>query len=453
MPSNILNTKFEGMTMKKTIAFLSCALITTSLFAKVNERKLYVGANSTEAIVEFNGVVEYNTTSTNPSMRAVKSHIEAQLEHIVGPMSESEITAVPKGNHTVTNVKVLKKTGNTYQIGYTYKGTMVVENGPTNSYPITLPVNPKTIYQRAMVGENNPCTDHHYQSEGDFWYFWSPDRYGCKLVQGKDYIIVNAKMTRIANTQLTYPEYQNLPDKNGDINIHVLFGMDDPSKGRNPLKSADINADNYRIIRDQFIKKGYTSKVWTKAEVSKIAKTLDGEAPFIETLTKGKIKIRFFFGPSGIDEDALGFHWFYKDAIENSSVMIYSGHSGLGGHLDLASIEANLGEEIKFNTEKYQIFFFDSCTSYRYYNTQYLDRKITDLDPNGTKKLDLFVNGLSTLFSAMPDSVSGLVTSVEKAVGLAAEKKTYVSYQSIAKQIDSDNLFGIVGDEDNISPK
>ena len=133
--------------------------------------------------------------------------------------------------------------------------------------------------------------------------------------------------------------------------------------------------------------------------------------------------------------------------------MIYSGHSGLGGHLDLASIEANLGEEIKFNTEKYQIFFFDSCTSYRYYNTQYLDRKITDLDPNGTKKLDLFVNGLSTLFSAMPDSVSGLVTSVEKAVGLAAEKKTYVSYQSIAKQIDSDNLFGIVGDEDNISPK
>lgn len=439
--------------MKKTIAFLSCALITTSLFAKVTERKLYVGANSTEAIVEFNGVVEYNTTSANPAPKTLKNHIETQLEHIVGPMSESEITAVPKGNHTVTNVKILKRNGNTLQVGYTYKGTMVVENGPTNSYPITLPVNPKTIYQRAMVGENNPCTDHHYQSEGDFWYFWSPNRYGCKLVQGKDYIIVNAKMTRIANTQLTYPEYQNLPDKNGDINIHVLFGMDDPSKGRNPLKSADINADNYRIIRDQFIKKGYTSKVWTKAEVSKIAKTLDGEAPFIETLTKGKIKMRFFFGPSGIDEDALGFHWFYKDAIENSSVMIYSGHSGLGGHLDLASIEANLGEEIKFNTNKYQIFFFDSCTSYRYYNTQYLDRKITDKDPTGTKKLDLFVNGLSTLFSAMPDSVSGLVTSVEKAVGLATEKKTYVSYQAIAKQIDSDNLFGIVGDEDNISPK
>jgi hypothetical protein len=452
MPDVLIKPNEGIYMMKKSVCLVTCALLASSAFAKVSERKLYVGSNSTEATLEFNGVVEYNTTSANPQERTLRNHIEAQLEHIVGPMSEAEYTAVPKGNHTVSNIKILKKVGNSLQVSYKYKGTAVVENGPTGTYPITMPVNPKTIYQKAMVGEENPCTDHHYQSEGDFWYFWSPDRAGCKLVKGKDYVIVDAKLTRVANTKLTYPEYQNLPDSKGIINIHVLFGMDEPEKDRNPLKSADTNAYNYRQIRTDFIKKGYVAKKWTDAEVAKVAKTLDGKAPYVETLTKGKIAIRFMFAPTGINEESLGFHWFYKDAIENSSIMIYSGHSGLGGHLDLESIEANLGEQIKFNTKKYQIFFFDSCTSYRYYNTQYLDRKITESDPNGTKKLDLFVNGLSTLFSAMPQSIDGLVGSVEKAVGMAAEGKAYVSYQSIAKQIDTENLFGIVGDEDNVSP-
>ena len=438
--------------MKKSIFLVSCALITSSLMAKVNERKLYVGSNSTEAVLEFNGVVEYISSSANPQVQTLKNHIEAQLEHIVGPMSEAEYTAVPKGDHAVTNVKIIKRVGNKMQVSYTYKGTVVVENGPQGTYPVTLPVNPKTIYNAGMVGDHNPCTDHHYQSEGDFWYFWSPDRSGCKLVKGKDYVIVDAKLTRMNNTKQTYPEYQNLPNEKGIIDIHVLFGMDEPDKERNPMKSDDINAFNYRQIRSDLIKKGYTSKVWTDAEVKKVAKTLDGKAPYIETLSKGKINVRFFFAPTGIDEESLGFHWFYKDAIENSSIMIYSGHSGLGGHLDLESIESNLGTPIKFNTKRYQIFFFDSCTSYRYYNTQYLDRKITAADPKGTKKLDLFVNGLSTLFSTMPDSTDALISSVEKAVGLAADGKAFVSYQTIAKQIDSNNLFGIVGDEDNVAP-
>lgn len=439
--------------MKKCFVLaLGLVLINSNAEAKVKERKLYVGSNSTEAILEFQGLIEYNSKAVNPNLSTIKNHIEAQLEHIVGPMSEAEYTSVPKGNHSVTNIKEVSRTTTTIKYSYLYKGTAVVENGPMKTYPITIPVNPKTIYKKAMVGNYNPCTDDHYQSEGDFWYFWSPERSGCKLIKGKDYLIINSKMTRIANSKLSYPEYQNLKDKNGKVSIHILFGMDDPTTGRNPLKSKDINAYNYREIRNSFIKKGYTSKVWTNTDISKVVKSLDGEAPYVETLTKGIFEVRFFFGPSGIDEDALGFHWFYKNAIETASIMIYSGHSGLGGHLDLESIEANLREEIKFNTKKYQIFFFDSCTSYRYYNTQYLDRKITNNDPLGTKKLDIFVNGLATLFSAMPQSVGGLVGAVEKALDLSLNKNIFVSYQSIAKEIDTNNLFGIVGDEDNILP-
>jgi len=433
---------------------MTTALIIPSIsFAKVAERKLYVGSNSTEAIVEFDSTVRHNTT-TNITEKTMRRIIENQLEHMVGPISYAEYTAVPKGDHRVSNVKILKKTANEVEISYHYKGTLVVENGPSKTYDIILPINPEKIYSLSMIGEYNPCTDDHYQSEGDFWYFWSPERSGCKLSVNKDYKIVKANLKRIQNSKLTYPEYHNLKDEKGNINIHILFGMDEPeTSDRNPLKSKDINADNYRIIRDTLIKKGYKSKAWTQAEVKKIAKKTDGAIPYVETLTKGNIVYRFMFAPTGISEESLGFHWFFKDALEKSSIMIYSGHSGLGGHLDLDSIESNLGETIKFNPKKYQIYFFDSCTSYRYYNTMYLDRKATASDPLGTKSLDIFVNGLATYFHTMPDSITAIANAVEKALEYSETGKGYVSYQTLAKQIDSDNLFGIVGDEDNDAPK
>ena len=430
-------------------------LILTTAFAQIppqgQERKLYVGSNSTEATLEFAGAVQYESSRT-PQEKTLRTVIESQLDHIVGPMSLAQYTAVPKGDHVVTDVKVISKNGTTLTIGYKYSGTIVLQNGPKDTYPIYLPVNPATIYATAMVGTINPCTDDHYQTEGDFWYFWSPSREGCTLKEGKDYNIINAKIKRFVNSKLTYPEYQNLPDENGNITVHVLFGMDDPTLNRNPLNSTDINAGNYRTFRNYLIKNGYTAKTWSDAEVNAIAKTLDGAAPFVETIQKGKLVYRFFYGPTGIDEEALGFHWFYKDALENASIMMYEGHSGLGGHLDLDSIESNLGETINFS-KRYQIYFFDSCTSYRYYNTAYFARKITAADPKGTKKLDIFTNGLSTLFDAMPAASEALAVALEKALNLAKDGKTFVSYQTLAKQIDSNNLFGINGDEDNVTTK
>ena len=425
---------------------------TAASMLRKNEKKLYVGSNSTEAYLTFDSIVEYESART-PSLKTMKRVAEEQIVHTIGPMSVADYTAVPKGDHEIFDVKVVSKKGNVFSIGYSFKGNIVLENGPKTTYDIIVPINPAKIYAASFVGSVSPCTDEHYQSEGDFWYFWNPYNPGCKLKEGKDYTTVKGKITRYANTKLSYPEYHNLPDENGNITIHLLFGMDENTKGRNPLTSGDINADNYRIVRDYLLERGYTSKKWTSAEINKIAKTKDGAAPYVETIQKGRIIYRFFFGPSAIDEDSLAFHWFYKDALENASVTIYSGHSGLGGHLDLDSIEENLGEEIKFNTKRYQILFFDSCTSYKYYNQYYFDRKITDKDPNGTKMMDIFTNGLSTYFHVMPQSTSAIAIAFEKALGYAESGNGFVSYQTLAKQIDSDNLFGVNGDEDNVAPK
>lgn len=438
--------------MKKLILILTLSMVSQS-FAEIpkgKERKLYVASNSTEALMEFSGSVEIETTKT-PQEKTLRKTIEAQLEHIVGPMSLTAFTAVPKGDHVVSNIKLLSKTASKIVVGYNYRGTIVLENGPKETYGVYLPINPKKIYAQSMVGDLNPCTDEHYQSVGDFWYFWSPEREGCKLKAGVDYVIIKAKIQRFINSKLSYPEYQNLPDAKGEISIHVLFGMDDTTLSRNPLKSSDINASNYRAFRNYLLKNGYKATRWSDEQVKSIAKTLDGDAPFVETIQKGKLAYRFFYGPTGIDEDALGFHWFYKDALENASIMMYEGHSGLGGHLDLDSIEDHLGETIKFS-KRYQIYFFDSCTSYKYYNTTYFERKATQKDPKGTKKLDIFTNGLATTFDSMPASSAALAIALEKSLNYAQSGNGFVSYQTLAKQIDSDNLFGVNGDEDNVAP-
>lgn len=443
--------------MINKILLLICAsvLITTSALAeplqKINETKLYVGSNSTEATMTFTGLVSIES-GTKPNITTMRRLIENQIDHAIGPMSVAKYKAVPKGDQVISNIKISSKNENLYSVSYEYTGTIVVENGPKTSYEVVMPIDPAKIYSAAMVGSYNPCTDDHYQTEGDFWYFWNPENPGCKLILGEDYLIIKAKITRFKNTTISYPEYQNLPDENGITTIHVLFGLDDPTKDRNPITSSDINADNYRQFRNYLVKQGYIAKRWSTIEIKKIAQTTNGKAPFVETLEKENISYRFFFGPTGIDEDSLAFHWFYKDAIENASVLLYGGHSGLGGHLDLAMIEESLGVSIKFNKKRYQIFFFDSCTSYKYYNQQYFERKVSTKDPNGTKKLDIFTNGLGTYFHTMPNSNKALAIALDKALNYAKDA-TYVSYQSLAKQIDSDNLFGIIGDEDNEKPE
>ena len=437
----------------KSLLLMSLVSLSSLAHAKVppqGKNFQYVGSVSSQAQLHFIGTVEYERSATDS--KSYKQIIENQLNFIVGPMSLYKFTAVPKGDHKLSNVKIIENDGQTVTISYEYTGTIVVENNKKETYPVYLPINPDKIYASSMVGKKNPCTDEHYQTEGDFWYFWSPSRSGCKLKKGRDYNVVQGDLSRISNSKLSYPEYKNLPDENGKITIHVLFGMDDPEEDHNPLNSEDINSGNYRDFRDYLISKGYQSTIWNEEQVSAIAKTLDGEAPFVENLTKGNIEYRFFYGPTGIDENAKGFHWFYKDAIENASIMMYEGHSGLGGHLDLKSIEEDLGENINFNLNRYQIFFFDSCTSYRYYNTQYFKRKKSATDLGGTKKLDILTNGLSTLFSAMPKASQALAEAFEKAANISQTGAEYLSYQSLAKQIDSENLFGVNGDEDNDMP-
>lgn len=416
------------------------------------ERKLYVGKNSTEAIMSFHHEVELEN-SFEPDQDMALEQIEEQLAHLFGPMSIAHYKSVPKGDHELNNIHIFPKKGypGVYIVRYLYKGTIVLENGPKDFYEVIMPINPDTIYEAGLKDrQENPCTDHHYNSAGDFWYFWNPYQWGCSLEEEKDFKVVTTQIKRLKNTPISYPEYERLVDDSGIIRISILMGMDDPKKNKDPMISSDLNAENYRKLREALINDLHFSvKRWTKDQIFTIAPQNVSIVPYVEEFTKKNKKatmvIRIFFGPSGINEQSQAFHYFYKNSLENDSIMIYNGHSGLGGHLKLSYIDQTEGFYIQPNRNKYQIYFFDSCSSYPYYNTDYFKRKKSRSDPKGTKNLDIFTNGLATLFSVLEQSNLAVI----KAVDAWANNRGRISYQKLAQEIDSDNLFGVNGDEDN----
>lgn len=413
------------------------------------ERKLYVGKDSTEALMTFDHEVELKSNRI-PSLEEALRQIDRQVLHLFGPMGAASTKAVPKGNHEITQIEITFQKRNTYKAHYHYKGTIVLENGPEKEYEIILPVNPETVYESGLIGSKNSCTDPHYDIEEYFWYFWNPENDGCRLREGKHYQRITAHIERLANTPLTYPEYERLVDDSGTLYISLLMGMDNPYLDKNPMQSTDVNASNYRDIRSSLLRLGFKPLgVWSNEQMFSMTPSHLSVVPYVEELEKqdkkAKIVIRMFFGPSEMDDLSHAFHYFLKDAIENSSVMIYDGHSGLGEYLDLETMEQEEGFELQPNPARYQIYYFNSCSSYPYYNTMFFNRKMTDTDPKGTKNLDILTNGLSTYFYDLHDTNLAFI----RAIDAWAKGKARISYQKIAQEIDSGNLFGVNGDEDN----
>lgn len=420
------------------------------------EHKLYTAQNSSEAIMKFSHWVEMQSMRP-PTPEIAREQIERQLTHLFGPMGAQIQSAVPRGDHKLRVYKPKKVSESTYRIAYSYVGTIVLKNGPQSFYDILLPSNPDEIYQRGLVGSKNLCTDDHYQSEGDFWYFWNPYQRGCPLKEGYDFFKIRTNIERKTNQRISFPEYSRLVQKDSSgnelISIRVFLGMDKPSHGKNPFNSKDLNAETFLTLHKYFTSKNFAPQNVTLNQHPGLQKLKKSPVGHLETyekvISKGRSKLRLsiemYFGPTGINEDSSTFHHLFKNAIEAASVLIYDGHSGLGGHLDIESIESLERFQVHFDPLQYQIFYFNSCSSYPYYNTMYFERKKSEVDPVGSQNLDILTNGLATYFSVLDRSSLALITAIE----YWAANKAVISYQELAREIDSGNLFGINGDEDN----
>ncbi len=423
------------------------ALLTSSL------GHAYTGYKSSEAALSFDAFVD---ADQKPNAQEARDLVTDHVQYLFGPMMLSKTMAAPKGDEKTSVTRIEGS-----RVFYHYTGTLVMQTGPRTSYIVILPNNPHALFVKTDKPAGlNPCTDDHYQSEGDFWYFWSPSRPGCsKLIkEGDDYQVIEATLTRIPNVTHSRPEYERLPNKMGDIKISFLMGMDDGYSSPNPITSEgrrndDLNAVNYRKIRKKLIDLGFVSRVLTHDEIRKVVKADVRPLPYVEQLVQtyngnraNRIVIDLFFGRTQINEASKGFHYYLKDGIEKSSVLMYDGHSGLGGNLFLPDLEAELKKRFVPKKEQYQIYYFNSCSSYAYYNKMFFGRKKSASSPNGTKDLDIVTTGLEAPFEGSVEVDVDFITSVHRWAKLG----TVTGYAELIRRLENDDLAGVNGDEDNL---
>lgn len=411
----------------------------------------FYSPTSQEAVLQFEFYV-YLKSGVQPSARVSKRQVEKQIAFLFGTLSNREEKSVPKGDHELAITSIVMDRNLGWKISYNYRG--VIQTSVSQDYVrFELPLNPDEIFGRGLVpsapqGMRIPCGDSTHPEPEYFWYFFNPHAYGCPLQAGTDYQQLDGNLQFLPSTGTTYPEYQRLVNEKV-INAHLFFGMNDPSLSRNPVSSRDIGASAYRSLRQNLIQKGYQVHTWTAAEFEKY---FDGQSflyPFVEDFSKAApsgvtMKVRLFFGPTDT-YSAQGFFKFYQQALLQSSLLVYAGHSGLGEYLDLATLHGQSGLQFSMPKDRYQILFFNGCSSYPYYNQQYLGLKFSPQDPRGTKNLDIITNGLATLFLAITPSTTAIFSAVENWVFSGRR----MSYQDMLRTADSSNLMAVNGDEDN----
>jgi len=142
--------------------------------------------------------------------------------------------------------------------------------------------------------------------------------------------------------------------------------------------------------------------------------------------------------------DYFGFPDKAVTGMRESDVFIYDGHSGLGGYLSVGRLFARRKHTLP--TEKYQVFFFNGCSTFSYYNSDYFELKQTEEDIVGSKNLDIVTTSIGALF----DNGAGNDSMFIRAFAAGDQP----SWQEIIDRIynvapEGSALTHVNGDEDN----
>ncbi len=441
------------------------SLFNIASFAKDSSK--YFGATNTEANLEFISKIEIKTnkklqlkvlkTETDKNTE-IFEQVRAQISFLIGHFSsesfkdEVGVPGVLGENMSFKFTSVENFNGHAL-LSFNVSGKVVFHKDVFKGkkqvlIPLRLPLSMERTFDLGLVDGVNQCTDEHYNSFGDFFYFWDIEKEGCPLKGNtKEIVRVDGELSVIGNTKKTYPEYDQLYFKDV-LDIRILMGY---------------IGDNVSLTEVDYNDDGYTSFKATVAELESIGfKIVDRKTKFrlaksdnvvkgsnylyvLEKVVKnslGKIqtiRISAFLGHTDISSSDLTFHKVLIPAYQEADLLVYDGHSGLGANLSFDY----LPDFIFDTTGKYQLFFINGCSSYPYFNGQFFRNK-----EGGSQNIDIITSGLSTYTS----------TSVSNTMAFLApfiHGKTW-SYQTLLRHMEVSNgdagtyLTGVNGDEDNL---
>lgn len=369
--------------------------------------------------------------------------VNRQVQHMYGAFTThpefADSPGIPSKDYKLTLLGAEEVPGQGYaKISYSYEDTVVFAKslfggaGPAR-ISFVLPKDPVTIYSKGLekdfwrISPKNLCTDEHYNSEGDFWYFWNPRKSGCPLTD-EDLVTVQSDLRMMEVTRDTYPEYDRLYGDNGGgdvLRVTYLVGVDESfEKGDAGQRNFEdsfgkLRANGFEVTADEPRHKRLSLPAAGKRTVIDMYLVDAGSGEFVERAVQG---------------------------MKSSDIFLYDGHSGLGGYLNPERLWPGAGRGSALPKDKYQIFFFHGCSTYAYYNNDFFKLKRSSSDPKGTKNLDILTTGIGAAFS------TGAKVDVTFLTAVATGQRP--SWQAILDRITAAEgwntaLTHINGDEDN----
>lgn len=228
----------------------------------------------------------------------------------------------------------------------------------------------------------NPCSTSEladYNSPEYYWYFWTPEtKMGSKSC--KDYLLNGQYVQTVKLTKIdSYPVKTGFKMPKTQVKkISIIFGHQDHYKKPKDLKKFAS------YLEKKSVPKNYKDLL-TNDEVSfflfmhEMHEIFDTKVMNFETkpdhiivnLNTDKIEFNIFFGPTDVFDPSLKpKHWsFFQNALADSEMIVYWGHSGLGENLKIDNISKYAAvrtpiEERKITTKE---FVYVGCYTYSYF--------------------------------------------------------------------------------------
>ena len=394
---------------------------------------------------DWKGPIENLLTDPTTSGE-IREQLDLQVAHIFAALTTHPGYDVKPGviaNNYKLDQLVVKPTDDKkiVSVSYRFRDRIALHEdllkGDKPEITFVLPKEVTKIYEKGFTSSSdlNLCTDDHYNEESDFWYFWNPKQKGCPLKKD-DLVTVIGKLKLLPSTANTFPEYDMLHGDNGngkELKVVALFGIDESFRSGDLGRSAYQNFMN--ILRD-----------------NNYVKIVDENKHKVFTLPNEK-RFKLQLHVHLVDPDDEEFDELVVDAlngngkVENAAdIFLYDGHSGLGGHLAPGRFSDFIGKKLKLHKNKYQVFAFQGCTTYAYYNKNYFDLKKTSEDRFGSKFLDIITAGIGLQFSSGPMQDFVIVNGLLKG-GKPTWQKIITDIYNVDPEATA--LHQINGDEDN----
>ena len=411
----------------------------------------WYGADSRQARMQFKAYMYYKLPagytgsvsqilSNSAQKQKISELIDLQLQHMYGAFTTNpgfvDAPGIPSGDYKVSLLGAEKVPNENYaKVSYSYDDIVVFSSrlfrgGGTTRIDFVLPRDPVTIYKKGFASpgsRKNLCTDEHYNSEGDFWYFWNPYQEGCPI-GGGDLVAVQTDLTPMTVTRNTYPEYAKLYGQNGSgdlLQVSYLVGVDEGFQngdlGRKTFNDAfaGLKAAGFKATVDEPRRKRLSFSFGSKRTAVEMLLMDPNSAEFATEAVRG---------------------------MKTADIFLYDGHSGLGGYLSPDRLAEDSGAAVALPQNKYQIFVFQGCSTYAYYNTAYFKLKRSGSDPKGTKNLDIITTGIGAAFDVGARVDVSFLTSVTM-----GQKPSWQTILDKIRSAEGENsaLSHVNGDEDN----